>query len=37
MIYEQDGREYVVITATGHHFMKTKRGNYVVAYALPKT
>ncbi len=36
MIYEQNGREYVVITATGHHFMKTKRGNDVVAYALPQ-
>jgi quinoprotein glucose dehydrogenase len=36
MIYEQDGREYVVITATGHHFMHTPKGNYVVAYALPK-
>ncbi|WDS34732.1 membrane-bound PQQ-dependent dehydrogenase, glucose/quinate/shikimate family [Pseudoxanthomonas sp.] len=36
MVYEQDGREFVVITATGHHFMHTPRGNYVVAYALPK-
>jgi quinoprotein glucose dehydrogenase len=36
MVYEQDGREYVVITATGHHFMHTPRGNFVVAYALPK-
>jgi quinoprotein glucose dehydrogenase len=36
MIYEQDGREFVVITATGHHFMHTPKGNYVVAYALPK-
>jgi len=36
MVYEQDGREYVVITATGHHFMHTPKGNYVVAYALPK-
>lgn len=36
MIYEEGGREYLVITATGHHFMHTPRGNYVVAYALPK-
>jgi len=36
MIYEQDGREFVVITATGHHFMHTPKGNFVVAYALPK-
>lgn len=36
MVYEQDGREFVVITATGHHFMHTPRGNKVVAYALPK-
>lgn len=36
MVYEQDGREFVVITATGHHFMHTPKGNYVVAYALPK-
>lgn len=36
MVYEQDGREFVVITATGHHFMHTPRGNFVVAYALPK-
>lgn len=36
MVYEQDGREYVVITATGHHFMHTPKGNYVLAYALPR-
>ncbi|MEG3136000.1 membrane-bound PQQ-dependent dehydrogenase, glucose/quinate/shikimate family [Rouxiella sp. T17] len=36
MVYEQDGREYVAITATGHHFMHTPRGNFVIAYALPK-
>lgn len=36
MVYEQDGREFVVITATGHHFMHTPKGNFVVAYALPK-
>ncbi|MEK6424585.1 MAG: membrane-bound PQQ-dependent dehydrogenase, glucose/quinate/shikimate family [Burkholderia gladioli] len=36
MVYEEGGREFVVIEATGHHFMHTPRGNYVVAYALPK-
>ena len=36
IVYEQDGREFVVITATGHHFMHTPRGNFVVAYALPR-
>jgi quinoprotein glucose dehydrogenase len=35
MIYEHDGREYVVIVATGHHFMETPVGDYVQAYALP--
>lgn len=37
MVYEQDGREFVAITATGHHFMHTPRGNFVIAYALPKS
>ncbi|WP_045046908.1 membrane-bound PQQ-dependent dehydrogenase, glucose/quinate/shikimate family [Rouxiella chamberiensis] len=36
MVYEQNGREYVAITATGHHFMHTPRGNFVIAYALPQ-
>jgi quinoprotein glucose dehydrogenase len=36
MVYEEGGREFVVIEATGHHFMHTPRGNYVIAYALPK-
>ena len=36
MVYEQDGREYVVINATGHHFMGTGKGDYVIAYALPE-
>ncbi len=35
MIYEADGREYVVIVAGGHHFMETPKGDYVIAYALP--
>jgi quinoprotein glucose dehydrogenase len=37
MIYEVDGRQYIVITAGGHHFMETPRGDYVIAYALPGT
>ncbi|MCI2246085.1 membrane-bound PQQ-dependent dehydrogenase, glucose/quinate/shikimate family [Xanthomonas sp. PPL568] len=35
MVYAVDGREYLVIVAAGHHFMETKRGDYVIAYALP--
>lgn len=35
MVYEQNGKEYVVIEATGHHFMRTGKGDYVIAYALP--
>jgi len=34
-IYEHNGRQYVVIEATGHHFMRTAKGDYVIAYALP--
>jgi quinoprotein glucose dehydrogenase len=36
MIYEQGGREFVVIFAGGHHFMETPSGDSVIAYALPK-
>jgi quinoprotein glucose dehydrogenase len=36
MIYEQGGREYVVIFAGGHHFMETPEGDSLIAYALPK-
>ena len=36
MVYQQDGRQYVVIVAAGHHFMETPKGDYVMAYALPK-
>jgi quinoprotein glucose dehydrogenase len=36
MTYEADGRQFVVIAAGGHHFMKTRVGDYVVAYALAK-
>ncbi|MFT4077347.1 MAG: membrane-bound PQQ-dependent dehydrogenase, glucose/quinate/shikimate family [Asticcacaulis sp.] len=35
MIYEQNGKQYVVIMAGGHHFMKTPEGDYLIAYALP--
>jgi quinoprotein glucose dehydrogenase len=31
----QTGKQYVVIAAGGHAFMKTAPGDYVVAYALP--
>lgn len=34
MIYEQNGRQYLVIVAAGHHFMETPEGDYVIAYAL---
>ncbi len=33
--YEFGGRQYLVIYAGGHHFMKTPIGDEVVAYALP--
>ncbi len=35
MVYEQDGKQYLVIMAGGHHFMETPNGDYVIAYALP--
>jgi quinoprotein glucose dehydrogenase/quinate dehydrogenase (quinone) len=31
----QNGKQYVVIAAGGHAFMKTAPGDYVIAYALP--
>lgn len=36
IVYQQDGREYLVIFAGGHHFMETPKGDSVIAYALPK-
>jgi quinoprotein glucose dehydrogenase len=36
MIYQQNGREYLVIYASGHHFMHTPKGDSVIAYALPQ-
>jgi len=37
IVYEQGGREYLVIFAGGHHFMETKMGDSVVAFALPRS
>ena len=37
IVYEMDGREYLVIMAGGHHFMMTPIGDYVIAYALPQS
>lgn len=36
MTYEVGGRQYVAIMAGGHHFMETRIGDAVVAYALPQ-
>ncbi|MFM9269676.1 membrane-bound PQQ-dependent dehydrogenase, glucose/quinate/shikimate family [Halomonas elongata] len=36
MVYEVNGRQYLVIVAAGHHFMETPSGDYVIAYALPE-
>lgn len=35
MSYEVAGRQYVVIAAGGHGGLKTKQGDYVIAFALP--
>jgi quinoprotein glucose dehydrogenase len=35
MSYEVGGRQFVVIAAGGHARLGTKRGDYVVAFALP--
>ena len=35
MVYEANGRQYLVIMAGGHHFMETPIGDEVIAYALP--
>ncbi len=34
MVYEANGKEYLVLYAGGHHFMQTPVGDEVVAYAL---
>ncbi len=31
----RDGRQYVVIFAGGHGSLRTKRGDHLVAFALP--
>lgn len=36
MVYEQDGRQYLVLMAGGHHFMETPAGDHVIAWALPR-
>jgi quinoprotein glucose dehydrogenase len=36
MTYMSGGRQYVVITAGGHSFMETRKGDYTIAYALPE-
>ena len=36
MTYELDGRQFVVISAGGHGKLRTKQGDAVVAFALPK-
>ena len=36
MAYEHGGRQYVVIAAGGHRDMGTKKGDYLIAYALPR-
>ena len=35
MTYESGGRQYLVIAPGGHHAMRTRIGDYVIAYALP--
>ena len=35
MIYRQGDREYLLIMAGGHHFMKTPASDALIAYALP--
>lgn len=36
MVYEANGKQYLVIMAGGHHFMETPIGDALVAYALPE-
>lgn len=35
MVYEQAGRQYLVLMTGGHHFMETPAGDHVIAWALP--
>lgn len=34
--YEVDGRQFVMVSAMGHHFMETPVGDEVIAWALPR-
>ena len=34
MTYSQNGKQYLVIMAGGHHFMQTPVGDALIAYAL---
>jgi quinoprotein glucose dehydrogenase len=36
MVYEANGRQFVVIAPGGHHFMETPISDEVIAYALPQ-
>lgn len=36
MVYEANGRQYVVIYPGGHHFMETPISDMVIAYGLPE-
>lgn len=36
MVYEANGRQFLVIMTGGHHFMETPAGDQVIAYALPQ-
>ena len=35
MTYTWKGKQYIVIAAGGHGKLRTKQGDYVVAFALP--
>ena len=34
-VSSRTGRQYVVIAATGHDALATRKGDYLIAYALP--
>jgi len=36
IVYEEGGRQFVVLMTGGHHFMETPRGDQVIAWALPE-
>lgn len=37
MVYEANGRQYVVIHPGGHHSMETPISDMVIAYGLPNS